>query len=59
MIDTLLGIFDKEGGYKGVIMKGAHQKKGRKGLNYGVKAMVLFAMKIIQVIWLVNGKYAI
>jgi hypothetical protein len=50
MLETLLAIFDVEGGYK----KAAEARR----LQYGGKAHVLVAMNLLDNIWSQNGKYA-
>ena len=57
MLNQLLGIFDEEGGLElaGDIRK--RQKDWFKGLDFGGKATVLDATKILHVIWSDNGKY--
>ena len=58
MLNQLLDLFDKEGGFKLIEERRKQQRYGCKGLGFGRKATVLGAMKILYVLWSNNGKYA-
>jgi hypothetical protein len=58
MLETLLAIFDVEGGYEKAAKARRHQKRGCKGLQYGGKAHVLDAMNLLDNIWSQDDKYA-
>lgn len=58
MLRKLLEIFDVEGGYDGAAAARKTMRKGCRGLEYGAKATILDAMKILDGMWKVDGKYA-
>jgi hypothetical protein len=58
MLETLLEIFDVEGGYEKAAEARRRQKHGCKGLQYGGKAHVLNAMNLLDNVWSQDGKYA-
>ena len=58
MLDSLLAIFDVDGGYASAATARALQKDGCKGLAYGGKATVLDAIEILNSIWNGDNKYA-
>jgi hypothetical protein len=58
MLETLLAIFDIEGGYEKAAKACRRQERGCKGLQYGGKAHVLDAMNLLDNIWSQDGKYA-
>jgi DDE superfamily endonuclease/Tc5 transposase DNA-binding domain len=58
MLSKLLDIFDQEGGYEGAAKIRKTVRRGFRGIEYGGKATVLDAMKILNDIWKKNGRYA-
>jgi hypothetical protein len=58
LVETLLAIFDIEGGYEKAAEAHRHHKRGCKGLQYGEKAHVLYGMNLLDNIWSQDGKYA-
>jgi hypothetical protein len=58
MLETLLAIFDVEGGYEKAAEARRRQKRGYNGLQYRGKAHVLDAMNLLDNIWIQDGKYA-
>lgn len=58
MLTKLLDIFEVDGGYEKAALARELQQKGCRGLDYGGKATILDAMKILNGIWSVDGKYA-
>ena len=58
MINQLLDLFDEEGGFELAGERRKQQRDWCKRLNFGGKATVLDAMKILHVIWSNNGNYA-
>ena len=58
MLDILLSLFDAPGGYESASIARARQPRGMKGFDYGGKAILLDAMKILQPLWDGDKKYA-
>ena len=58
MLDSLLAIFDVDGGYASAATTRGLQKAGCRGLAYGGKATVLDAIDILHGIWDGDNKYA-
>jgi DDE superfamily endonuclease/Tc5 transposase DNA-binding domain len=58
MLHKLLEIFDGEGGFEGAANIRKTIRRGQRGLEYGGKATVLDAMKILKSLWDCDGRYA-
>jgi len=58
MMTKLLDLFDAEGGYEQAYCARRRQPKGCQGLDFGGKATLLDAMKILDTIWSADAKYA-
>jgi hypothetical protein len=58
MLELLLDIFDIPGGFVEAARVRSQQRPGCKGIDYGGKAHVLDAMKILDRMWSQDSKYA-
>ena len=58
LLGILLALFDVEGGYAAAAVARALVPTGCRGLDYGGKATILDAMKILNSMWERDNKYA-